>query len=167
MQSNKIRNRTRRFPYAALEANEVSTTYVDEQATREDDDVKLAPRLPALALIHGGILILAVWLTCFFPITVVRVPSRPTAVAPAVHNALPADSPTEIGYGPLPEMNQKVYVEAGHFQMYHWSPDCPLLHRKPGMPHYKGGKRRYLTRWEAELEGRLPCFHCSRMGLDD
>lgn len=129
---------------------------------------KVKPRSPskfaAKALIQAGVFIVLVWLATFFPVRIVQTSAKAN---PTTHraSALPADS-LEIGYGPLPKPSDQVFTIGEDSQRYHWNRLCPILHRPSDIPQSELRKFRYLTCYQANMEGRLPCFHCSRVGME-
>lgn len=122
----------------------------------------LASRL-ATGLIHAGVLVMVIWVAAFCPIRLVK--SKAEAATAHKVSMMPTEN-LEIGYGPLPSPDGRVYVVGEDSQRYHWSKDCPILHRPHDLPQPTSEPVRYMTAFQAAQEGRLPCFHCSRVGLD-
>lgn len=136
---------------------------------------------PATALITFGSLLIALW---FCLIVTDSSQLRRSSSRISADNARPApgekpdlatqshnnwlettDFDMEIGYGPLPDLKETVFLQGNDSIMYHWHL-CALVDQSSIVFSKRIRKRKFLSRWQAEIRQCMPCLYCSRFALD-
>ena len=136
---------------------------------------------PATALITSGSLLIALW---FCLIVTDSSQLRRSSSRISADNARPAagekpasatqshnnwlektDIDMEIGYGPLPDLKETVFLQGNDTIMYHWHL-CAVVDQSSTMFSKRIRKRKFLSRWQAENQQYMPCLYCSRVALD-